>query len=69
MRESKYHLRGTFVFEKKRMRTNFKFHCITTKGVNVWNSCSEEIKLCTLMSNFKRLIKLNILNGYEKDLR
>lgn len=69
MRESKHHLRGTFVFKKKFIRTNSKYHCITTKGVIVWNSCSEEIKSCTTMSNFKRLFKLNILNEYEKDSR
>jgi len=32
-------------------------------------SCSEEIKSCTKMSNFKRLFKLKILKGYEKDSR
>ena len=67
MRESKHRLRATFVFQRKLIRTNAKYHCITTRGVNLWNSCSEEMKSCTTMSNFKRLFKMNILNGYEKD--
>jgi len=33
-RESTNHLRGTFVFEKKCIRTNLKYNWISTKGVN-----------------------------------
>uniref|UniRef100_A0A8C9Y8I2 VIT domain-containing protein n=1 Tax=Sander lucioperca TaxID=283035 RepID=A0A8C9Y8I2_SANLU len=38
-------VRAAFVFQKKLIRTNAKYHLITTKGVNLWNSCSEEMKL------------------------
>ena len=53
MRESKHDLRGT---------------CVTIKGVNVWNNCSEEMKTCGTPIKFKSLFKNNILNGYGMDL-
>lgn len=69
MRDSKHNLRGESVFQKKHIRTNAKYHCVTTKGVNVWNSCSDKMKSCTTISKFKRLFKNHVLNGYKKDLR
>ena len=37
------------------MRINVKY-CITVKGVNLWNSCSEELKTCKTLSKCLCLI-------------
>ena len=41
--------------------------CKTSKGVNLWNNCSEEMKTCRTLSKFKQIFKNNILNRYRMD--
>jgi len=43
-------------------------HCITTKGVHLWNNCNDELKYCATLSKLKQLFGNQILNGYEQDL-
>lgn len=55
MRECQHDLRGISMFKKQLVRTNVKYHCITVKGVNLWNNCSEELKTYKTVSLNKRL--------------
>ena len=63
-RDSKYDPRGTFMFEREKLRTNSKLHCITVKGVELWNTTSEELKNCSTLPKFKKMYKMNTLKGY-----
>ena len=65
LRESKYNLRGTCIFNKPSIRTNTKLHCITTKAVSLWNNCNDELKKCTTISKFQKLFRRKTLNCYE----
>ena len=69
MRESKYDFRGICVFKTQLVRTNAKLHCITTKGIYLWNNCCEEMKTCTTLSTFKQIFIKNILNRYRMNER
>lgn len=62
MRECQHDLRGISMFKKQLVRTNVKYHCITVKGVNLWNNCSEELKTCKTLRKFKQAFKMSILN-------
>merc|ERR1712035_19378 len=55
MRDARYNLKGTLLFEKPKTRTNAKNHCVSVKGVNIWNNCPENIKLCCTLVSLKRL--------------
>ena len=57
LRESKYNLRGTCIFNKPSIRTNTKLHCITTKAVSLWNNCNDELKKYTTMSKLKKTLQ------------
>ena len=61
-------LRGNCIFKKTPIQTNSKLHCITTKGVNRWNNCNNELKYCATLSKLKQLFRNQILNGSEQDL-
>ena len=41
------------------MRTNAKYDCITAKGVNLWNNCTEEMKTCRTLHKFKQIFDEN----------
>ena len=64
-RECIYYLRGIFMFKRHFVRTKSKFHCITVKGVELWNASSEELKNCSTLIKFKKIYKDNILKGYR----
>uniref|UniRef100_A0A671WXI2 Reverse transcriptase domain-containing protein n=1 Tax=Sparus aurata TaxID=8175 RepID=A0A671WXI2_SPAAU len=66
-KENHYSLRGNDIFKKQLVRTNTKYHCITVKGVTLWNNCNKELKTCTSLNKFKRMFKDNILNGYRME--
>ena len=55
LRESTYNFRGISMFSKPLIRTNCKFHCITTQGVILWNNSNNDLKLC------KNLLQLKFL--------
>ena len=67
-RENTYYLRGTLMFKRHFARTNLKLHCITVKGVELWNTSSEELKNCSTLPKFKKMYKNNILSGYRNML-
>ena len=63
-REGNYNLRGLFIFETRtNARTNIKARCISVLGVKVWNSLSNEVKLCTSQGRFKKALKRKIINS------
>ena len=64
-RETQYNLRGTCVLEKKGAKTNTLSRCISVKGVNLWNSLDNELKLCTSITKFKKLFKIKVFNRYK----
>ncbi len=51
-RESNCDLRETYMFQKHPVGTNAKYHCASTKGVNLWNRCTEEMKTCRTLIKF-----------------
>ncbi len=42
-RGCQHDLRGICMFNKQQVRTNAKYHCMSVKGVNLWNSCYEKL--------------------------
>ncbi len=42
--------------------TNAKRRCFSIKGVNLRNDCSERMKTCRTLSEFKQILKNKILN-------
>ena len=47
------------------MRTNAKYDCITAKGVNLWNNCTEEMKTCRTLHKFKQIFKNTTFDQYR----
>ena len=68
IRENKHNLRGICMFKKQHVRTNTKTHCISVKGVNLWNSCGEDLKTCKTLSKLKQIFTNNIRNGYKMEM-
>ena len=64
-RESQYNLRGTCVLKQKLVRTNTKARCLSIKGVDVWNSLENDLKLSTSITTFKKLLKMRVINRYK----
>ena len=64
-RESHYDLRGVCMFDQPLVRTNTKEHCISVRGVRIWNKCRDELKQCTTWNRFKRMFKNDIINRYR----
>ena len=67
LRDDKHHLRGNFMFKKQPVRTNMKLHCVSVKGVTLWNSCCNELKSCKTIGRFKFIFKADILNRYRME--
>lgn len=63
-RESRYDLRGTGFFKKTKTRTNIKQRCVSVRGVNLWNSCDDELKMCSSLSSFKNMYKTRAIRKY-----
>ncbi|HAX73374.1 MAG TPA: hypothetical protein DCY20_07610 [Firmicutes bacterium] len=64
IRGSQYKLRGLCMFNKIRAKTNIKSRSISVKGVNLWNNCDREFKLCTSLCKFKKMFKNKVINNY-----
>lgn len=65
LRDSCYNLRGILFFEKVRIRTTAKSHCVSVKGVSVWNGCPDYIKKIGTLVGFKRLYKNHKIASYR----
>ena len=65
-KENKYELRNKGMFEPNWARTNTKKHCITVKGVSLWQSCDKELKKCSTLYKFKKMFKSKAINNYRK---
>ena len=63
-RESHYNLRGVCMFEQPLVRINAKYHCISVKGVLLWNKCREELKLSVTWNKFKKMYTIDVLKSY-----
>ncbi len=64
-RDSQCNLRRMLLFEKPKIRTN---HCVSVRGVNVWNSCPENVKLRSTLVGFKKLYKNNVISRYSMEI-
>ena len=63
-REGKYDLRGTAIFKKTTVRTNAMARCISVKGVKLWNSLDNELKLANSIKTYKKLFKAKVIDTY-----
>ncbi len=52
------------MFKKVRARTNAKSRCLSVKGVNLWNKCDKELKLCNSLCQFKKIYTNKVINNY-----
>lgn len=62
-----YNLRGTCIFSKIQTRTNMKQRCITFTGVTVWNNLENDLKMCSTLRQFKKILKNRMVNNYKKE--
>lgn len=67
-REGGYNLRGISNYKVQCVRTTLKSHCITRRGVNLWNGLDDDLKRATNVQQFKKLFKASILKNYEKEM-
>ncbi len=65
-RESKYNLKGTEIFKKPRFRTKLMEHCVSVKGISLWNNLNKETKEAKSNITFKRIIKASMLRKYNE---
>ena len=63
-KEPRYRTRQTGHFVVKYFRTNTKSHCISIKGVKLWNSLDINFVRCKTEYAFKREYKKSIFNKY-----
>uniref|UniRef100_A0A672Z783 Reverse transcriptase domain-containing protein n=3 Tax=Sphaeramia orbicularis TaxID=375764 RepID=A0A672Z783_9TELE len=68
LRKGHYNLRGMFVFEKCKVRTNVKYHSVSVIGVKLWNELKDEVKLCSSLLSFKKNLIGQIMKGYESNM-
>ena len=66
-REGRYELRKELNFKHLGAKTTMKSMCISGRGVQIWNVLPEEIQKCTNLEQFKKKLKLNILEKYQTD--
>ena len=67
-RENKHNLRGLCFFKKQPVRTTTKTHCVSVKGVNLWNKCSEKMKTCRSFKQFKQIYINLTLSRYKSEM-
>lgn len=66
-REGGYNLRGELHFKKPKVRTNMKSMCVSSCGVNLWNSLGTEIKQSANINLFKKRYKTFLLHKYMEE--
>ena len=59
--------RRPWTFIKPVTRTNTKSHCISCKGVQLWNGMSEPLRSCEPWPALKRQFKQLLINGYKEE--
>ena len=64
-RESQYQLRGTAFFSRSKVRTDIKARCLSIRGVCLWNSLEDELKMCPTVSKFKIMFKNQVIDKYK----
>lgn len=67
-RDRHYELRGTEMIRKPTVRTNTKINCISVKGVHLWNSSTDELKLSTSFLQLKTLYKKSAIQRYMTEI-
>lgn len=50
------------------MRTNAKTHCISARGFQLWNGCSDYMRKCQTVGKFKEKLKEDIIKRYKASL-
>ena len=65
-KETKYELRNAAMFEPNRARTNTRKHCVTVKGVRLWQGCEKDAKMCRSIYGFKKMYKCNVIKKYRE---
>lgn len=63
-RESNYNFRGTCMFNRPYVRTTLRQHCLSSKGVKLWNTFSDDLKEATSVFQFKSIFKRIIQKKY-----
>lgn len=65
LRRGHYNLRGLLWFETSKIRTNAKQRCVSVVGVKLWNDLSDQFKLISTLSKFKKSLKCETINTYQ----
>ena len=65
-RRTTHSLRGLHFFSKPIVRTDLKLHCLSCKGVSLWNAASAQLKNCTSLNQRKILLKKLIYSNPTK---
>ena len=66
-REGGYNLRGEYNYKILNRRTTMKSFCVSTAGVKLWNSLSEEQKQCPNIKHFKAMYKNWLCTRYRNE--
>lgn len=53
-------IRGTIIFQKPKIRTNSKAHCLLVREGSLWNSSPEGVKSCRTLGKHKRPLNIEI---------
>ncbi len=51
------------MFKNVRARTNAKSRFLSVKGVNLWNKCDKELKVCNSLCQFKKMHTNKVINN------
>lgn len=62
-----YNLRGRNKLYQNKVRTSLKSRCISVKGVQLWNSLSEEVTGCRNLAEFKTKFKQAMMQKYQAE--
>ena len=57
-------VRKPHCFKQRYVRTTKKQHCVSTNGVKLWNSLTNNLKSCKNVYQFKKLLKQKLLSSY-----
>lgn len=56
------------MIRKPTVRTNTKINCISVKGVHLWNSSTDELKVSTSFLQLKTLYKKSAIQRYMTEI-
>ena len=66
-RDDHYDLRGVSMLQQPLVRINSKYHCISVKGVLLWNNCKDALKQTATWNKFKQMYKMDVINRYRAE--